>query len=151
MQEQVRFGPHVGMYPDAFSPVRGDEEYTWWLNPQLIGLNTFELAGLPVDLAAVVLRSRWGALHVASGAVIEDAGQTRGRVRLSLQGQPGATSTTLIGGIERPNGIEADGRALPEVADLDAATEGWRWLDAHRVAAVKVAFADAVATVTCHL
>ncbi len=39
MREQARHGPYRGMYPDAFSTVRGDEEYTWWLNPQLIGLN----------------------------------------------------------------------------------------------------------------
>jgi hypothetical protein len=40
------------MYPDAISIVRGEEEYTWWLNPNLIGLNTFELAGIPLDQKA---------------------------------------------------------------------------------------------------
>lgn len=49
MQQQITYGPYKGMYPDAFSSVRGDEEYTWWLNPQLIGVNTLPLAGLPIQ------------------------------------------------------------------------------------------------------
>jgi hypothetical protein len=77
MQEQMRAGPHLGMYPDAFSPVRGDEEYTWWLNPQLVGLNTFPLAGLPLDLDPVVLRDEAGAVHITSGAVVRDATRSR--------------------------------------------------------------------------
>ena len=55
----------MGMYPDAVSVVRGDEEYTWWLNPNLIGLNTFELAGIPLDVTTTtVSRSGHGPLRI---------------------------------------------------------------------------------------
>lgn len=141
MQEQMREGPHVGMYPDAFSPVRGDEEYTWWLNPQLIGLNTFPLAGLPLDLDPVVLRDENGALHLTSGASIRQAVRSgSGTLLLTLEDQPGESSVTLIAGRGRPVACTCGEHVLGEVADLDAAAEGWQWLAEHNAVAIRVRF-----------
>jgi hypothetical protein len=141
MQEQMRAGPHLGMYPDAFSPVRGDEEYTWWLNPQLVGLNTFPLAGLPLDLDPVVLRDEAGAVHITSGAVVRDATRSEdGSLTLSLEDQPGASSVTLVAGRGKPARCTCDGEPLAEVTDLDAVPQGWQWLAEHPVVAIKVQF-----------
>jgi hypothetical protein len=149
MQEQMREGKWRGMYPDAFSPVKGDEEYTWWLNPQLIGINTFPLAGLPVSLEPVVLPDRGASVHVSSGAVVQRAVRDgSGIVHVSLQDEVGESSVTFVAGRDKPSAVMCGSQRLPEVADLDAAAEGWQWLDAHRVAAIKVSFAAAGVAIT---
>lgn len=145
MQEQMPDGPWMGMYPDAFSPVKGDEEYTWWLNPRLVGANTFPLGGLPLTAEPLVVRGDDGAaVHVASGAQVVEAGlDAKGALRLLLDDQPGAFSYTLVASGKRPASVVCAGAALPQVEDLDAAPpggapQGWQWLAAHNLAAVKV-------------
>jgi hypothetical protein len=154
MQEQVDYGPHLGMYPDAYSPVKGDEEYTWWLNPQLLGLVTFPLAGLRLGTDPLVCHVGQGSrLHVTSGATVlkaqhqsrlgSDAGQGS-RSRLLLADAPGQSSFTLIGSADRPARISCEGMSLPEAGDLDVSGEGWSWLPSHNVALVKVTAAQEV-------
>jgi hypothetical protein len=141
MQEQIRRGPYCGMYPDAFSAVRGDEEYTWWLNPQLIGENTFPMAGLPVDSSRRVLRDASGrVLRLTSGAAVEQAEWSGARLRAVLRDWPGETSWTLIGarGTEgrplAPVAVSCEGAPLKQVDDVDRAEQGWQWLPEHGVA-----------------
>ncbi len=151
MQEQMTCGPHLGMYPDAFSPVKADEEYTWWLNPQLVGINTFPLAGLPVIPETRILRERGAAAHITSGATVLDASRdASGVLRLMLQDQPGETSFTLLALLAPPAEIACEGRPLPVVADLDAAAEGWQWLESHKVALVKVRYERGIVTLQVH-
>jgi hypothetical protein len=138
MQEQIQHGPHKGMYPDAFSTVRGDEEYTWWLNPQLIGLNTLPLAGLPVTSETVVVNG----LHITSGAAIVEAKRTPdATLHVLLSDQPNMTSYTLIAA-QQPSAIACDGVALEQVDDLDSIEQGWQWLSTHQCALVKVSSPD---------
>jgi hypothetical protein len=139
MQEQADSGPHLGMYPDAFSPVKGDEEYTWWLNPQLVGRVTFPLAGLPLGNDPRVL-ARGGAsrLHLTSGATILEARQQEGRLRVLLADDPGEASYTLIASAAAPSKVMVEGAVLPEVSDLDSVDAGWRWLQGHNTALLKL-------------
>jgi hypothetical protein len=149
IQEQMTYGPHLGMYPDAFSPVKGDEEYTWWLNPQLVGINSFPLADLPVIPEPAVLRDGSPAVHVTSGATLLEAERSpNGSVRLLLQDQPGEVSYTLVTLPDPPAEVACEGAALPAVADVDAVAEGWQWLDAHHVALVKVKCAKGIVTLS---
>jgi hypothetical protein len=68
------------------SPVKGDEEYTWWLNPNLIGACTFPLAGIPAAPAPIVLRhGERSAAHLTSGARVEQA-QFDGRQLTATEG-----------------------------------------------------------------
>ncbi|NOZ27793.1 MAG: hypothetical protein GXP39_07045 [Chloroflexi bacterium] len=140
MQQQMTYGPHLGMYPDAFSAVKGDEEYTWWLNPQLIGVNTFPLAGLPVACLTQVLRGEAGdSIHVTSGATVVRTARNTDTLRLLLRDQPGEFSFTMIGGMSGPPAeITCEGKTLASVEDVDAAEGGWQWVPTHRVALVKV-------------
>ncbi|MCL5995781.1 MAG: hypothetical protein M1546_06960, partial [Chloroflexi bacterium] len=145
MQEQMTSGPNQGMYPDAYSPVRGDEEYTWWLNPQLIGLNTFPLAGLRVHLDHRVLRPQDGPTlystpkYITSGAEIAHAQSSKGQLQLTLLDWPGATSFTLLGGLATaPAQVTCEGVSLPRVEEVDGVDAGWQWLAGHRMAVVKL-------------
>ncbi len=135
MQEQIKEGPYKGMYPDAFSTVKGDEDYVWWLNPQLIGLNTLPLAGLPVNADPMICAG----VHVTSGATIIRASRdASGNLALLLNDQRGEVSYTAIAGGGRPAKILCEGIIVSESNALDTDDQGWQWLAAHRVAIVKV-------------
>jgi hypothetical protein len=147
MQEQMTHGPHLGMYPDAFSPIKADEEYTWWLNPQLIGLNTFPLAGLPALTETHVLREGSQVVYFTSGATLLQASRdVDGMLRLFLQDQAGEANFTLLSLSQPPVRIACENKLLPAVTDVDAAPEGWQWLEAHKVALVKVEHKQSVVT-----
>lgn len=148
MQEQVDFGPYLGMYPDAFSPVRGDEEYTWWLNPQLLALNTFPLAGLQALPDVYVLRGSEGrCLHVTSGGrLLQVQGQPGARVTVQLADQPGEVSYILLAGSGKPANVACEGQLLPESDDLDTAKQDWQWCADHQLAIVKLCQPQAQST-----
>jgi hypothetical protein len=138
MQQQPTTGPWLGMYPDAFNLARGDEEYTWWLNPNLIGLNTFELAGIPLDLAPrAIARPGADPIRVTAAARIRDANWTPGALKLILDYPPGETSHTLIAGLDRPAQVRSVIGDVAEVSDLDAAETGWQWLPNFALLVVK--------------
>lgn len=146
MQQQQCEGPWLGMYPDAFSLVRGEEEYTWWLNPNLVGLNTFELAGLPLDLQTVKLDGGDGSvLRVTSGAEVLDAQTDRQKLSLILRNFPGEASQTLVAGAGRPGRVTCESRDLEETPDLDSVDGGWRWLAGTGVLVVKAPHASSSA------
>lgn len=150
MQEQALTGEYKGMYPDAFSTVKGDEEYTWWLNPQLIGLNTMPLAGLPVNSDSTILRcENHAAVHITSGAQVVDA-QFNGSLKLLLQDHTGETSYTLVAYPEPPQKIVVEGTELPQVENTDEVGQGWQWLAAHHTAIIKTSFSNSVISLTCN-
>ncbi len=140
IQEQITFGPQRGFYPDAFSTVHGEEEYTWWLNPQLIGLNSFPRAGLPLANGQAVLRNASAAtLHVTSGAQIAGSSlDDSGALEALLQDQPGQANYTLLAGAGRPSEVSADNAALPQVDDVEAVEQGWQWLESQGLAVVRL-------------
>lgn len=148
MQEQAKDGPYRGMYPDAFSTVYGDEEYTWWLNPQLVGLNTMPLAGLPLLSEPQVLKVGSSTIHVTSGGTISNI-QQNGALRLVLHDQPGATTFTLIANRGKPQSIISEGQSLPQVDDVETVGEGWQWLVSEQAALVKTRSAAGAVTLVC--
>jgi hypothetical protein len=150
IQEQAKDGPYKGMYPDAFSTVKGDEDYIWWLNPQLIGLNTFPLAGLPVNADPVIRRAADGStLHITSGATIVETQQSDNTLRLTLQDQPGETCYTLVASRQAPQSVIYEGKSLAQAADLEMVEQGWSWLAEHRTTVIKTHFSAGAATLVC--
>jgi hypothetical protein len=149
MQEQIGEGPHLGMYPDAFSTVKGDEEYTWWLNPQLLGLNTFPLAGLLVHMQTTVVKAATP-FHITSGGTVSRAEMGEDNtLRFLLDHQPGAASFTLVAAENRPASITCEGTPLPEHAQVEAVAQGWQWLPDHRVALIKIEHRSPSVAVCC--
>ena len=139
IQEQIAFGPQRGFYPDAFSTVHGEEEYTWWLNPQLIGLNSFPRAGLPLANGQKVLRNgAGGRLHLTSGAQIVNSRYDGGALEVLLDDQPGASNYTLLAGAGVPLAVSADNAALPQVEDVESVGQGWQWVEEYNLALVRL-------------
>ena len=150
MQEQIPYGPHKGFYPDALSTVRGDEEYTWWLNPQLVGLNSFPLGGIPVTADPVMLHHESGQrAHITSGATIHDADWIGDTLRLTLGDFAGGTSFTLVAAGKRPSAIHCEGTVIQETNDLDSVVSGWQWLADHQAAVLKLQFSRSGLVVDC--
>jgi hypothetical protein len=150
MQEQLTLGPYLGMYPDAYSPVKGDEEYTWWLNPQLVGITTFPLAGLPVSPETAILRDQGGrAIYITTGAsLLQTAWEAGGTVRLLLSDQPGEDSYTLVARARHPGQVNCEGAVLPEVEDVDRLPQGWQWLEDEQIAIIKTHPSQGIATLS---
>jgi hypothetical protein len=129
MHQQPTEGPWLGMYPDAFSLVRGEEEYTWWLNPNLIGLNTFELAGLPLDHEPrLVTRDGGESVHVTSAAEVHHASWQADTLQLTLAYPIGEASRTLIARVDRPAWVRVNDDEVSEAGALDDVETGWQWL-----------------------
>lgn len=139
MQQQPLDGPWLGMYPDAFSPVNGDEAYTWWLNPNLIGLNTFELAGLPLDVETRILhREEASSIHVTSAGNVSELGAAGNCLSMLVDYLPGESSHTIIAGVDRPGSVVVEGANLPETSDLNLVDHGWQWSREHSVLLLKI-------------
>jgi hypothetical protein len=140
MQQQRPDGPWMGMYPDAVSVVRGDEEYTWWLNPNLIGLNTFELAGIPLDVTTTTVAQDGGALlRMTSSATVRNATATGNHLKVTLDYPRGETIRTIVGGGTKPSSVRGGDGDLAEVDNLEQADQGWRWLPDLKLLVVKQA------------
>ncbi len=135
MQQQPLTGPWRGMYPDAFSLVRGDEEYTWWLNPNLIGLNTFELAGIPLDITTTNIEG--SKITVTSGATVNSAEATTDGLKLTLSYPNGNPSFSIISGLRKPTSVRVDGHDLAAASDLDRVESGWNWLADEEILLIK--------------
>ncbi len=154
MQEQLPAGHYFGMYPDAYSPVKGDEEYTWWLNPNLIGANTFPLAGIPAAPAPCVLRhGEREVAHLTCGARVEQAQFDGRQLKALLSDWPGEASYAVVSRREGsegapPSEVACEGRLLPRVDDMDEAVTGWQWLADPGVAVVKISISQPVAALT---
>jgi hypothetical protein len=147
MEQQRPDGPWMGMYPDAVSVVRGDEEYTWWLNPNLIGLNTFELAGIPLDVTTTTVSRNGGTpWRVTSSATVSNATATGNQLKVTLDYPAGETIRTIIGGGTKPSTVRDSASDLAEVAELDHADQGWQWLPTLNLLIVKQANPTETAT-----
>jgi hypothetical protein len=121
VQQQVPDGPLAGMYPDAYSVVKGDEEYTWWLTPTLLGQALFALLDHPVEPCTLIARRPGGQrYHVTAADPLSD---------LSIADHAAdATGCLLLAGPEAEalEAILVNGQALSHVPDLDAVAAGWR-------------------------
>ena len=151
IQQQALSGPWLGMYPDAFSPVTGDEEYTWWLNPNLIGLNTFELAGIPLDIATTTIQNgQANPIRITSGATVRSASVNGSGLTFVLDYPPGESSQTLIAGLGEPSSVTVEAGEISRLDNLDSGPSGWQSISDPDLVAIKAAHGNQ-GTVTVHI
>lgn len=127
IQQQVKIeSPVLGMYPDAYSVVKGDEEYHWWLSAGWVARNAFPLAGIHVAPDTWIARAGDGPVHVTSGARVSGIEAGRGSVRFRLTYAGGSASHTLLAGPGSVGEVRVGGRIVPRVEDVDQQDEGWQ-------------------------
>ena len=132
-----KYPADAGMYPDAYSPVKGAEEYHWDLNPRLISRmftriygrdafpNTFIITDRRGEKLAVTLPLKGVQLHY-------DVEFLKG----DFMGVPGATLYGLVTGVRYPVSMQF-GQVIHPVEDVDKVDQGWRYFPDTRTTIVK--------------
>jgi len=114
-----------GMFPDAYSPIKGKEEYHWDLCPILIAKNVWRLVGMDPYPECRVLE---GKITLAGPGV--DAPRMSGStIIFDVRLEPGATSRVLLSGTGRPKAVRVEGESIAEKPDLEQDGAGWKYLD----------------------
>lgn len=118
---------HVGMFPDAYNVVWGKDYYEWCLAPTLITANVIGLMGREAAVATALVPGVTPQIHITSvaqpGRMSYDA-QAR-TLTIGLRYYPQETAQATVFGVTEPQAVEWNGQALPRVADITAASEGW--------------------------
>jgi hypothetical protein len=130
MQMQPPSGDYLGMYPDAWDVVTGDEAYSWWLHPFYILHNLYVMQGAGAEVQTVILGDGADAVHVNAVAHILRAKRAGGRIDITLDYYPGETSVVMMNRLlARPTEVLLDGRPLSEIASLADEISGWLYRD----------------------
>jgi hypothetical protein len=108
--------------------VKGDEKYTWWLAPTLLGQALFAQLGHPVEPCTLIARRPGGRrYHVTAADPLADLSIADHAVDVTVHAAD-ATGCLLLAGpvAEVIEAILVNGQALPLVPDLDTVAAGWR-------------------------
>ncbi len=123
-------GPHeevAGMYPDAYSAVKGTDQYYFDINPRYISLCAFALMGHDQTAQTEMIRFDEQTIHVSTVGKLGAPTWHDDSLEFQVEYAPGDTSYALIGGVSRPSRITINGLVLDETSDLSAAAQGWSY------------------------
>jgi hypothetical protein len=123
-------GPHdevIGMYPDAYSALKGDDAYYFDINPRFISLCVFGLMGQDETTQTEILETPGGVLHVSAVGQLAGAEFTGDTLIFTNEYPGGDTSYAIVSSITKPASVRVNGGRLGETGDLSAETEGWTY------------------------
>ncbi|MCW5933542.1 MAG: hypothetical protein KIT45_04475 [Fimbriimonadia bacterium] len=80
----ARYPQHEGFYPDAYSIVKGDEEYHWDLNPRLVAPALARRIGFQIEPRTIVLREP-GEMTAVTMPGLVSVSRESGRLRIRYQ------------------------------------------------------------------
>jgi hypothetical protein len=115
-----RYPAHEGMYPDAFSIVKGAEEYHWDLNPRLVAPCLAQRLRFAIEPKTVIARR--GARLVACTAPGLQSAEWEGERMVMEISTPVSGLPALhmyVAGLESVNAVRLNGQPLPQVNDID--------------------------------
>jgi hypothetical protein len=134
----AKYPEDKGMFPDAFSPIIGEEQYHWDLNPKLISrmaLQSFGSDAFP----------RTSAVTDKNGARLAFTAPARS-VKMTLEGEflrvrvnsaPRATICAVLSGVRGPMAIGLVDRNLPQVGHIEMNDEGWQYIPETQTTIIK--------------
>ncbi|HUV03537.1 MAG TPA: hypothetical protein VMX94_00345 [Armatimonadota bacterium] len=118
----------IGMYPDAYSPVKGKEEYHWDLNPHLISGLALRVAGTDVFPSTYTVTAddgtRMALTLPAQGAKLQ---YRNSLLRATTPGTPGASVYAILSGIRSPVSVTVNGEGIELTPDIGKADQGWQF------------------------
>ncbi|MBP6964182.1 MAG: hypothetical protein KBC96_07240 [Armatimonadetes bacterium] len=130
---------NAGMYPDAFSPILGKEQYHWDINPRLIARNLMRELGMDTEPATQkVLDRQSQMLTLTLPAQSLKMNYSMDWIRSEFNYAVGATIYAVVSGVYRPESFELNGKAINLLKDISAAPIGWVYDEARTLSVVKM-------------
>jgi hypothetical protein len=135
----ARYPSDIGMYPDAYSIVKGDEEYHWDLNPRLIAPNLAQRLGFTLEPRTLILREPTGNQAITAPG-LKSAKHENNTLQATLEPPFNLPAVYMVvSGHWKSAGekweVQYNGQTLSEVEDMDLflwqksdITSGW-WYD----------------------
>lgn len=118
----------AGMYPDAYSPVKGKEEYHWDLNPRLIARNLLRDVGADSEPTTYHVRDRRSQLLTLTlpvqGASIEYRPDW---LTLDFKYSAGPTIYGILSKVFQPESVGLNDEAVLLSTDLSTRQSGWEY------------------------
>lgn len=144
-QEYIKkkYPADAGMYPDAFSPLTGEEEYHWDLNPRLISRLAMQYLGADGFPRSSGFTDRYGSrLTITAPANVVKMTSNGEILRTRIVGAPKTTIYMILSGVHSPMGIGIKERNLPQynytAGVLDRIAEGYVYFDDKALTIIKI-------------
>lgn len=129
----------AGMYPDAYSPIKGKEQYHWDLNPRLIARNLLRDIGADAEPTTHTMRDRRSQLMALTLPVQNiKANYVTDFLKTDFTYAEGATIYMVVGGIYHPETFDLNGEVIPITDDLSPAYRGWQLIEDRMLGIVKL-------------
>jgi len=122
-----KYPADAGMYPDAYSPVKGAEEYHWDLNPRLISRMFTRIYGRDAFPNTYIIKDPKGAVFALTMPV-KNVHLTSNSEMLKgdFLGVPGAFLGGILVGVREPLSVQCNA-VLRRAEDLSKVEEGWQY------------------------
>jgi len=131
---------HIGMYPDAYSAVKGTDEYHWCLSGEQILSTLYEVMGEDPSSKLEVIwdedGERW--VSVSSVAYVEEPVLSGDMLEMNLRMRPGLAHYVVIRRVGKPVKVTVDGKELKENEDPDATEGGFTYGESAQAVAIRV-------------
>ena len=142
---------HVGLYPDSYYVVKGEDYYEWCLAPTLLAQNVIGLMGhepgIETAIPAEEQQIRLTTVAQTQSIKYDAAAKT---LTADLRYYPGETAQAVIFGLSQPESAEFDGQALAPADDLKAAATGWAIPKHEHFLALKLKWTGETAKLVLH-
>ncbi|MBU7004508.1 MAG: hypothetical protein HXS50_02990 [Theionarchaea archaeon] len=116
---------YLGMYPDAYSALKGDEQYFFDINPRFISLCAFGLMGEDQTTQTEILNVSGHLVHISALGKVGNSSYGDNALTFDTTYAEGEISYANVAGVSRPESISINGNQLPEAVDLSVVDSGW--------------------------
>jgi hypothetical protein len=150
MQMQATEGDYVGMYPDAWDVVIGDEAYAWWLNPTWHLQALLRVIGAEgVEPNTRIIDHGGSRIHVTSVGELQDVTIDGNTLRVQLAYPAGEDTVLMVSNILLPERVLVDGIEAPRSSQWESGQAAWVWQQ--RIVPVRVPMRGPTALVEIQL
>ena len=137
-----KYPENKGMYPDAYSVVKGEEQYHWDLNPALISRLLLRKIGVDGFAYTYTVKDQYGnTLAVTApaqgGEILYRPDWLTLKFRYGRFGPP-ATVYLVLAGVYNPYSVGSHGREIFAASNLDEVKQGWVYVPETTTAIIKL-------------
>jgi hypothetical protein len=128
MQMQATEGKYLGMYPDAWDVVIGDEAYSWWLIPSWHMQALLRVKGTPyTEPVTEIIEDGGNSIHVSTVGELQEVSLEDDVLRVRLSYPAGEDTALLVSNILLPERVMVDGVDAPRTARWEPREPAWDW------------------------